>query len=81
MKEKNGGTHPSTFELKDLIDDEQDQIVLSDTLFDAFDASSKNKSNYSKRKSWKLFKHIVCLYNDTIDDTKFRCSYISFKSC
>lgn len=80
MKEKIGGTDSNSFELKDLIDDEEDQIVISDTLFEAFDESSKNKSNYSKRKSYKLFKHIVCLYNDTIDDTKFRCINVSFKS-
>ena len=57
MKEKIGGTDSNSFELKDFIDAEQDQIVISDTLFEAFDESWKNKSNYSKRKSYKLFKN------------------------
>ena len=81
MKKRDGGTHSNPLELKDLIDDEQNQIPLSYTLFEAFDNSSKTKRNYNKAKSWKFFKHIVCLYDDTIDNTKFRCTNISFKSC
>lgn len=74
MKDKKiRGTESIPFELKDLLDDEMDQIPISDTLFEVFDLSSKLKNNYNRKKSWKLFNHVVRIYNDTFDDTKFRC--------
>lgn len=77
MIKKIGGT--IEFDLEDLIEDDVEQIVMSDTLFRAFDNSSKLKKHYDKRKSRKLFKYVVVLYNDSPDDVKFRCFNLSWK--
>lgn len=65
------------FELGELIDDEVDQIIISTPLFQAFDNSSKFKLHYNKRKSRKLFKHVVYLYNDSVDTLRYRSINIS----
>lgn len=63
-----GGERSKCFmlDLEDLIDDECDQIVLSQQLFKAFAASSKNMKNFDKDKMYMFFKHVVYLYNDTL---------------
>lgn len=55
--------------LVDLLDDEDEQIILSKELFNAFVIASRGKKNYSDKKIYDLFKNVVFLYNDTIQST------------
>ncbi|MBO5477292.1 MAG: hypothetical protein J6A15_06020 [Clostridia bacterium] len=82
MKKKNfknrllksmGGTEEQELmglEMKDLIDDDCDQIIISTALFKAFVQSSKTRKNYDADKIKPLFKYVVYLYNDTIQVTE-----------
>lgn len=70
MSEKLGGANVFDIQLDDLLDDDSYQIVMSKRLFNAFDNSSKNKKNYDKENSLKLFKYVVFLYNDTVEYAK-----------
>lgn len=67
-----GGTSKKglfNLELKDLLEDECEQIVMSTELFKAFVESSKCRKNYNGEKIYSLFKYLVYLYNDTMEDT------------
>ena len=55
--------------LVDLLDDEDEQIILSKELFNAFIIASRGKKNYNDKKIYDLFKNVVFLYNDTIQST------------
>jgi hypothetical protein len=57
-------------ELKDLLEDECEQIVMSSELFNAFKANSKRKKYYRSEKIYNLFKYVVYLYNDTLLETE-----------
>lgn len=60
-------------DLEDLIDDDYEQIVLSPELLNAFVTCSKNKKNYNKDTIETIFKHVIFLYNDTMQMTdKYR---------
>lgn len=68
-----GGTEETQFiglDLKELIDDDSDQIIISTALFNAFVKSSKTRKNYDADKIKHLFKYVVYLYNDTIQVTE-----------
>lgn len=66
-----GATKKGLFnlELSDLLDDECDQIVISPELYNAFITSSKGRKNFDKDKIYRLFKHVIYLYNDTMQIT------------
>ncbi len=53
--------------LEDLLTDDCEQIVHSNELIHAFVKSSKDKKYYGA-KIYSLFKYVVCLYNDTMND-------------
>ena len=59
----------TNLKLVDLLDNEDEQIVLSKELFNAFVTASEGKKNYSDKKIYDLFKNVVFLYNDTIQST------------
>lgn len=66
-----GGTNNNellNLEMRYLIDDDVNQIIMSPALFNAFKNSSKNKKNYNESSIKNLFKYIVLLYNDTIQE-------------
>lgn len=71
-----GGTNNERLfdlDLEDLLDDECEQIVLSPELLNSFVTCSKNKKNYNKDKIETLFRHVIFLYNDTMQITdKYR---------
>lgn len=60
----------SNMELRDLIDDGDDQILITEELYEAFKSSSKDKKYYleSEKRMCDLFKHICCIYNDAMDE-------------
>lgn len=57
-------------EMRELIDDDYDQIIISPALLNAFISSSKNKKNFDADNIKHLFKYVVFLYNDTIQVTE-----------
>lgn len=66
-----GGTNNNellNLEMRYLIDDDVNQIIMSPALFNAFKNSSKNKKNYNESSIKNLFKYVVLLYNDTIQE-------------
>lgn len=56
--------------LVDLLDDDLDQIIISDELFNAFNMILKDKKYYSKKEVKRLFQHVIFLYNDTQSEDK-----------
>lgn len=60
----------SNMELRDLVDDSDDQIIITEELYEAFKTSSNDKKYYvgSEKKICDLFKHICCIYNDAMDN-------------
>lgn len=68
-----GGTEDSKLiglEMKELLDDDSDQIIISAALFNAFIESSKSRKNYDADNIKHLFKYVVYLYNDTMQVTE-----------
>ena len=66
-----GGTNNNellNLEMRYLIDDDVNQIIMSPALFNAFKNSSKNKKNYNESSIKNLFNYVVLLYNDTIQE-------------
>lgn len=54
-------------DLQDLLADDQDQIVNSGVLFNAFNKEASGKINYNPKDVEKLYAYSICLYNDTIE--------------
>ena len=61
----------SDMEMRDFLDDDLDQIDLSDELFESFKGELKKKKYYvsNARELWKFFQHICTIYNVNMDDT------------
>lgn len=60
----------SDMELRDFLDDDLDQVELSDELYESFKRELKGKKYYvgSERELWKFFQHICTIYNVNMDD-------------
>ncbi len=63
---ENLGNFPSC-DLQDLLADDQDQIVNSEVLFNAFIKEASGKINYNPKDVKKLYTYSICLYNDTFE--------------
>lgn len=67
LKRTIGGINANTLELKDILDNDDYQIVSSNLLFNVFDKNSKSRKNYEEKNIKELLKYVVKLYNEELN--------------
>ena len=67
LKRTIGGIDANTLELKDILDNDDYQIVSSNLLFNVFDKNSKSRKNYEEKNIKELLKYVVKLYNEELN--------------
>ncbi len=67
LKRTIGGIDANTLELKDILDNDDYQIVSSNLLFNVFDKNSKSRKNYEEKNIKELLKYTITIYNEELN--------------